>query len=109
MMRTNANYVSGMDASYSNTFSAAGSVSGTASLGNGQVGKPVRIKVSGSVSGQAVITYGNNASKIVPCNPNAPFTEDVIPATAFPKPTNAVSITLTADGAGVIRAIVTFV
>ena len=109
MMRSTMSNVSGMDASYSNTFTAAGSVSGTAALGNGQVGKPVKIKVSGSVSGQAVITYGNNASKIVPCNPNAPFTEDVIPGSAFPKPTNAVSITLTADGAGVIRAIVTFV
>ena len=108
MMRS-MNNIQGMDASYSNTFTAAGSVSGTAALGNGQVGKPVKIKVSGSVSGQALITYGNNASKIVPCNPNAPFTEDVIPASAFPKPTNAVSITLTGDGAGVIRAIVTFV
>ena len=108
MMRS-MNNIQGIDASYSNTFTAAGSVSGTAALGNGQVGKPVKIKVSGSVSGQALITYGNNASKIVPCNPNAPFTEDVIPASAFPKPTNAVSITLTADGAGVIRAIVTFV
>ena len=96
------------DASASNTFSASGSTTVSATLPSGSVGIPFRLRVSGSVSGQVSLTYGNNAQIIAPVNPNAPYTEIEIPLSAFPTPLNSVSLTLTADGAGVIRAIISF-
>ena len=88
--------------------SAAGSETATVTLPGGQVGKPVMLRGSGSVSGQISLTYGNNAEIIVPVNPNAPYAETVIPSTAFPNPTGSVTLTITADGAGTIRALVGF-
>lgn len=96
------------DAAAANTFSAAGSTTVSTTLPSGSVGIPFRLRVSGSVSGAVALTYGNNAQIIAPVNPNAPYTEIEIPLSAFPTPLNSVSLTLTADGAGVIRAIVSF-
>lgn len=95
-------------ASASYTASAAGSSTLSPQLPGGQVGRPVTLRGSGSVSGQVVLTYGNNAQIIVPVNPNAPFSDAEIPASAFPAPTGQVSVTVTADGAGVIRALIGF-
>ena len=94
------------DAAY--TATAAGSESETVSLPGGQVGKPIMLRGSGSVSGKIVLRYGNNAQIIVPVNPNAPYSETPIPGTAFPNPTGSVTVTITADGAGTIRALVGF-
>jgi len=96
------------EASTSYTFTAAGSETESASLPQGMVGKPIYIKASGSVSGAVKLTFGNGAQKVVPVNPNAPYNEVAVPASAFPAPTNSVSLTLEADGAGVIRAVVGF-
>jgi hypothetical protein len=77
-------------------------------LPQGMVGKPLVIRASGSVSGQVTFTYANGAQILVPVNPNAEYTEEKIPDAAFPAPTNQVSVTLVADGAGVIRCLVGF-
>ena len=95
-------------ASAAYTATAAGSSNLTPQLPGGQVGRPTVLRGSGSVSGQIVLTYGNNAQIVVPVNPNAPFSDAEIPASAFPAPTGQVSVTVTADGAGVIRALVGF-
>ena len=95
-------------ASAAYTASAAGSSSETATLPSGQTGRPSILRVSGSVSGEVVLTYGNAAQIIAPVNPNAQYTDIQIPASAFPAPTGSVTMTLTADGAGVIRALIGF-
>lgn len=95
-------------ASASNTFTASGSASLTPSLGAGQVGKPVVIRASGSVSGDVTLTFGNNSQVVVLVNPNAPYTEETIPPSAFNVPSNSVSVTANADGAGTIRVAVGF-
>lgn len=91
-----------------NTFTAAGSASLSPALSGGQVGKPVEIEVSGSVAGYVTLTFGNNSQIVVLVNPNAPYTVKAIPATAFPSPTNSVSVTATASGAGVITVAIGF-
>lgn len=95
-------------ASASYTASGAGTSSETATLPSNQTGKPILLRVSGSVSGQVVLTYGNAAQIIAPVNPNAPYSDIPIPGSAFPAPTGSVTMSLTADGAGVIRALVGF-
>lgn len=90
------------------TATAAGSESATVTLPNGQVGKPVILKGSGSVSGVIKLTFGNAAVISVPVNPNAPAQEAAIPSEAFPALTGSVSLTIEADGAGTIRAYVGF-
>ena len=104
--RPTANVKQWASASY--TASAAGSSSETPTLPQGMVGKPLVIRASGSVSGQVTFTYANGAQILVPVNPNAEYTEEKIPDSAFPAPTNQVSVTLVADGAGVIRCLVGF-
>lgn len=90
------------------TATAAGSTTVTPTLPGGQVGRPVVLRGSGSVSGVITLTYGNNAEIAVPVNPNAPYSDAEIPASAFPAPTGQVSVTIAADGAGVIRAFIGF-
>ena len=92
----------------SNTFTAQGNASLTITLPSGQTGKPVIMRGSGSVSGQITLTYGNVAQVIVPINPNAPYSEVVIPPAAFPSPTSSVVVTVTGDAAGVIRCLIGF-
>ena len=95
-------------ASASNTFAAAGSATVSATLPGNGTGRPIKLRASGSVSGQASILVGNTSTIIAPVNPNAPFTEVEIPASAFAGPVGTVSVTLTADGSGVIRSLVGF-
>ena len=95
-------------ASAANTFSAAGSATSTPTLPGGAIGFPRVVRASGNVSGQVVVNISNNQQVIVPVNPNAPFTEVAIPASAFPIKTGQVSVTLTSDGAGTIRALIGF-
>lgn len=77
-------------------------------LPSGQTGKPVVLRGSGTSSGQIALTYGNASQVIVPVNPNAEFTEIPIPASAFPAPTGSVTVDITVDGTGTIRALVGF-
>ncbi len=95
-------------ASASNTFAAAGSSNQTATLPGSAVGRPRVLRASGSVSGQVSITISNTQTIIAPVNSNAPYTEVELPAYAFPTDTGAVPVTLDADGAGTIRALVGF-
>lgn len=90
------------------TATAAGATAVTATLPNGQVGSPCKVRASGSVSGQVAINLANGQQIILPVNPNAPFTEQAIPASYFPGKMTSVSLTITLDVAGVIRAIVYF-
>lgn len=103
-----SNHNGTQDAQAANTFTGAGTIVQTITLPGGAVGTPKTIKGTGSVSGYVTITYGNGAQVLVPVNPNAPFAERPIPPTAFPSKVGSVSVTLGADGAGVIRAIVSF-
>ena len=98
----------GMSATAANTFTAAGTASVTATLPGGAVGTPRKIRASGSVSGAVTLQYANAQELTVSVNPNAPYTELDIPPQAFPSKTGEVTVTLTADGAGTIRAIVDF-
>lgn len=95
-------------ASAANTFTAAGTASVSPALPGSGTGRPIKLRASGSVSGQASITIGNTAAIIAPVNPNAGFTEVDIPASAFPSPVGSVTVSVTADGAGTIRAFVGF-
>ena len=92
----------------SNTFTAAGTSAQTATLPGAAVGTPLAIVASGSVSGYVTLNVGNLAAISVPVNPNAPFTRVQIPRGAFLSKVGSVSLTLGADGAGTIRAIVSF-
>lgn len=78
------------------------------SLPTGQTGKPIKLRGSGTSSGQIALTFGNSSQVIVPVNPNAPFSEVDIPATAYIAPTNSVTVDITVDGTGTIRALVGF-
>lgn len=95
-------------ASTSNTFAAAGNASKTATLPGSAVGRPRMLRASGSVSGEVDIAVSNTQTLICPVNPNAPYTEIALPSYAFPTATGAVPVTLVADGAGVIRAVIGF-
>ena len=110
MMMSNMNRNTGVKqwASVAYSPTAAGDEVATVTLPGGQVGKPLVLRGSGSVSGEITLTYGNNAQIKVPVNPNAPYSETQIPASAFPNPTGSVTVTITADGAGTIRAYVGF-
>lgn len=90
------------------TFTSATTQSETATLPGGAVGTPISITASGSVSGYVTLNVGNLAVLTLPVNPNAPFTRIAIPRGAFLSPVGSVTLTLGADGAGTIRAIVAF-
>ena len=96
-------------ASTSNTFAGAGTQSKTATLPGGATGRPVLLRASGSVSGEVDLTIGNGAIIAVPVNPNAPYTDAIIPASAFVSAVGEVTLSLVGDGAGVIRCLVGFV
>ncbi len=91
-----------------NTFAAAGTASVTPTLPGGAVGKPYRMRVSGSVAGYATMNIGTQAQVVCLVNPNAPFTEQPIPASAFPSAVGSVPVSLTASGAGVISVAIDF-
>ena len=95
-------------ASFANTFTAAGTATGNATLPGGAVGTPVVVKGSGTVSGQVALNVSNVQQVIAPVNPNASPSVAPVPKSAFPVKTGAVSLTLTGDGAGVVRALVGF-
>lgn len=78
----------------------------TINFPNGSTVKPKAIRVSGSVSGFVQFTASAGQVITIACNPNAPYTEESIPPTAFPDPVNSLAVGFQADGAGTIRAIV---
>ena len=90
------------------TTAANTATSGTCTLPGGATGKPVKITASGAVSGYVVINVGTQAQFVLPVNPNAPFTEKAIPATAFPSPVNSVPISVTTTATGSVVVTISF-
>lgn len=80
----------------------------TVTLPGGQTGYPRVLRVSGSASGQASITFGASAQVIALCNPNAPYSDVRIPPSAFPNPTGAVPVSVIVDAAGTVRVAIGF-
>lgn len=66
------------------------------------VGKPVKMKVSGSVAGYVTLEIGNGAQITAMVNPNALYDEVDIPASAFPNLVSSVAVEVTASGAGLV-------
>jgi len=91
-----------------NTFSAAGSATLTPTLPGGATGRPIWVRASGSVAGYVTVNIGTQAQIVVSVTPNAPYTEEKIPAAAFPNPVGAVPVSATAAGAGVITVYIGF-
>ena len=92
----------------SNTFTAAGTATVTPTLPGGAIGRPVKIKASGSVAGYATLNIGTQAQVVVLINPNAAYTEEPIPASAFPSPVGSAPVSVTASGAGVVTVAIGF-
>ena len=87
---------------------AAGVQTVTVSLPGGQTGLPRKLRAGGAVAATVSIQFGNNAAVVVLVNPNAePDTID-IPASAFPNPTNSVTLTVNASAAGYVSLAVGF-
>jgi hypothetical protein len=78
----------------------------TASFPGNSTAIPRRLRVSGSVSGFVELQVSQNQYISLPANPNAPFTEIMIPPSAFSGPVTGVSLLFQADAAGTIRAFV---
>jgi hypothetical protein len=78
----------------------------TASFPGNSTAIPRRLRVSGSVSGFVELQVSQNQYISLPANPNAPFTEIMIPPSAFSGPVTGVSLLFQADDAGTIRAFV---
>lgn len=85
-----------------NTFSAAGEATVTPTLPGGGTGKPVKIRASGNVAGWATINIGAQSQIVILINPNAPYTEEAIPGSAFPGVVGSVPVDLNASGAGTL-------
>ncbi len=105
---TQGNAAAKQQAVASNTFAAAGTASLTPTLPGGATGKPIYVRVSGSVAGYVTVAVGTQAQFVVLVNPNAPFTQEPLPASAFPSPVNAVPVSATAAGAGTISVVIGF-
>ena len=93
---------------FENPTAAASNTSDSVALPNGAVGRPVKIKASGSVAGAVTVNIGNGAQIVVQVNPNAPPTEENIPSQAFPNQVSTVSFEYTTAGAGFLTISVGF-
>lgn len=79
-----------------------------ATLPGGAVGKPIKLKASGSVGGLVQIQFGSQASYTLAVAPNQLPVEYIIPGTAFPNAVNSVNVLFEAFGAGTLTGIVDF-
>ena len=91
-----------------NVFSAAGEVTVSPTLPGGGTGRPVKIRASGNVSGWATLNIGAESQIVILINPNAPYTEEAIPASAFPGVVGSVPVELNASAAGTLVVSVGF-
>jgi hypothetical protein len=87
---------------------AAGSQSVTVSLPQNAVGYPRKLRVSGAVAALVTVNFGNGAQVAAVVNPNGPADTVDIPASAFPNPTNQISLTVNASAAGYVYLAVGF-
>jgi hypothetical protein len=90
------------------TATAAGATALTPTLPNGAIGMPVRIKASGSVAATVTLNISNSQQIVVLVNPNAPPTEEEVPAGAFPGKQGSVSVTAELSAAGNVYVAVGF-
>lgn len=90
------------------TATSAGTTALTPTLPNGGIGMPVRIKASGSVAAVVTLNISNSQQIVVLVNPNAPPTEEEIPAGAFPGKQNSVAVTADLSAAGDVYVAVGF-
>jgi hypothetical protein len=90
------------------TATAAGATNLTLSLPSGAIGTPVKLKVAGTVGATVVMQISNSQQVVALVNPNAPPTEEIIPARAFPGKTNSVNVTATLAAAGNVYVSVAF-
>lgn len=103
---TSNNYKNTAHASHTATGAETSTTAVTASFPGNSTAIPRRIRVSGSVSGFVELQVSQNQYIALPANPNAPFTEIMIPPSAFSGPVTGVSLLFQADAAGTIRAFV---
>lgn len=91
-------------ASHTATAAETSTTSVTATFPGNSTAIPRRLRASGSVSGFIQLQVSQNSYISLPVNPNAPFTEIMIPASAFNGPVTGAAILFQADGAGTLRA-----
>lgn len=78
-------------------------------LGGGAVGRPIKIKASGSISGIVQFQFGAQASYAIPIAPNQNPVEYDIPSSAFPNKTGTVPVSFECTGGvGTLIAVVEF-
>jgi hypothetical protein len=107
MMRSaqSNNYKNTAPASYTSTASVSDE-SVTATFPGNSTAIPRRIRVSGNVSGYVQLQVSQNRYIAVPVNPNAAYTEEMIPTTAFSGPVTAVALSVTLNAAGSVNILV---
>lgn len=91
-----------------NSTTATATSTVTATLPAGQTGRPRILRASGNQTALSIITYGASAQIHVPVNPNAQYSQDAIPPSAFPSPTNSVPVTVTLYGKGSVLVSIGF-
>ena len=104
----------GIPAQYKNTANASHTATGaettttsvTATWPGNSTAIPRRLRVSGNVSGFVELQVSQNQYIQLPCNPNAAFTEMMVPPSAFSGPVTGVALLFQCDDAGTIRAFV---
>jgi hypothetical protein len=90
------------------TATAAGITNLTLSLPAGAIGTPKKIRVAGTVGATVTLPISNSQQVVVLSNPNAPPSEETIPARAFPGKTNSVTLTANLSAAGNVYVSVGF-
>ena len=105
--------MNGSNIAYKNTapasYTATASVSDesvTATFPGNSTAIPRRIRVSGSVSGYVQLQVSQNQYIAVPVNPNAAYTQEMIPPKAFSGPVTAVALSVTLNAAGSVNILV---
>ena len=80
-----------------------------ATLSGGAVGRPIKLKASGSVSGLVQFQFGAQATYAIPVAPNQNPVEYLIPASAFPNKTGTVPVQFECTGGvGTLIAVIEF-
>ena len=81
---------------------ASGATTVTLTLPGGAVGRPVVLKVVGTVAAIVTLTYGNQQQVVALVNPNGPAAETAIPPSAFKNPVGSVVVTANLSAAGTV-------
>ena len=108
MMRSpgNSNYTNTLVASHTASGAETALTTVTGTFPGNSTAKPVKVRVSGSVSGYVQVQLTANKYLNIACNPNAAFVEEIIPPGTFSSPVTGLPIGFQCDAAGTIRVIV---